>query len=152
MSQSVQDNQDMILRFLYHERGDYKSRQDIQDGTGLSEAQVRYALKGIQQYVKKEESDTRGDIPNAYVYHINNDGRAYVRKNIGDIPVEQRNSEELDKHKKEIMLVRASVNELEDTLEEWTEYSTEWNNKAERRLQAIEQRLEILENELLEED
>lgn len=150
MGQSVKDNQHKILRFLYHQRGDFKTRKQIQDGSNLSEAQVRYALKDIDQYIKKDESDTRGDIRNAYVYHINADGRAYVRNEIDEIPVEQKNSEEIEKHKREIMLVRASVNELEDTVENWTEYSGDWNDAAMERFEAIEERLENLEDAILD--
>lgn len=150
MSQSVQDNQHKILRFLYHNRGEYKTRREIEDGANLTEAQVRYALKGIQQYVKKEESDTRGDIQNAYVYHINSDGRMYVKNQIDEIPVEQTNREEIEKHKKEIMLLRSSINKLTDDMEGWKNYSGDWNDKAMKRFKAIEDRLEILEDELLD--
>ena len=150
MSQSVKDNQNRIMRFLYHNRGEYKTRREIENGTGLSEAQVRYALDEIQKYVKRGESDTRGEIQNAYVYHINSDGRAHVRNEIDEIPVEQKNSEEIEKHKKEIMLTKDSVNKLEDNVTGWIAYSEQWNDTAEKRFEAIEERLERLEDALLD--
>jgi DNA-binding PadR family transcriptional regulator len=151
MVSQVRENQHKILRFLYHNRGNYKTTSDISDGTGLSKGQVFYALdEWMERYVKVGDEDTRGDIEDANTYVINSDGRAYVRNGIHKIPQEQRNSEELEKHKKEIMLVRASVNEIEDDLDDWTEYSSRWNDKAMRRFEAIEERLEILEDELLE--
>lgn len=153
MVSQVRNNQHKILRFLYHNRGNYKTTSDISDGTGLSKGQVFYALDDwMERYVKVGDEDTRGDIEDANAYVINSDGRAYVRENIGEIPQEQKNEEEIEKHKKEIMLVRASVNELEDTVEEWTEYSGRWNDKAIQRFEAIEKRLENVENKLLDEN
>lgn len=148
MVQQVKNNQDKILRFLYHNRNQFKSRREIEDGTGLTETQVRYALDGIKQYLDQKKSDTRGGIQDAYMYHLNSDGRAYLRNEIDEIPQEQKNSEELDKHKKEIMLLRASLDSTKDNLEDWIRYSSDWNDHAQERFKMIEKRLEIIEKKL----
>lgn len=148
MGRQVRNNQHKILRFLYHSRGEFKSRKEIEAGTGLTETQVRYALDDIQHYIDRKESDTCGGIQDAYMYHLNSDGRVYVREEIDEIPLEQQNTEELEKHKEEIMLLRASLNSTEDDLKEWMHYSSEWNEKAQKRLNAIEKRLEIIEGKL----
>jgi hypothetical protein len=152
------------LRYLYHNRGDYKKRRDIQAETGLTKAQFDYVIDDlVGKYVdrepeddeeedEKDEDKDEDEFPDAYEYHINSDGRAYVRNHIDEIPVEQQNSEELEKHKKEIMRLRSAVNEVEDDLAGWIEYSSEWNSTAKRRFEAIEERLEQLEDALLDEN
>ena len=136
----------MILRYLYHNRGNWKSRRELEDGTGLTEAQVRYALNDIIQYVDRRESETRGDIQNAYVYSINSDGREYVSTEVDEVPQEQANSEEIDRLKKEVMILSARINELSDELDEWKQYNTSWNDTAEEKFKEFQNIIEILED------
>lgn len=156
----VDENKKKILRYLYHNRGNYKKRRNIQDGTGLTKAQFDYVIDDlVDEYVdrkpddddedEEEVDDEEDEFPVPYEYHINADGRVYVKNNIDEIPVEQKNSEEIEKHKKEIMLLRSSINELTDDVEEWKKYSGEWNEAAEKRFEAIEKRLENIEDALI---
>jgi len=138
-------NENMILRYLYHNRGEFCTRREIEDGTGLSEAQVRYALNDIIQYVDRRESETRGDIQNAYVYSINSDGREYVSTEIDEVPQEQENAEELDKLRKEVMILSSRVNDISDELEEWKQYNSRWNDVAENKLNEFERQVENID-------
>ena len=136
----------MILRYLFHHRGNWKSRREIEDGTGLSTAQVRYALNDIMDLVDRNESETRSGINDAYVYSINSDGREYVRTEIDEIPPEQENSEEIDRLRKEIMILSEKINKLSDELDEWKQYNRSWNDTAEGKFKEFERIIENIED------
>lgn len=140
-----QKNQNMILRYLYHNRGNWKSRSEIENGTGLTEAQVRYALNDIIDLVDRQESETRSGINNAYVYNINSEGREYVQSDIDEIPPEQRNSEEIDRLRKEVMILSSRINDISDELEEWKRYNSRWNDIAEKKLNEFERQIEDID-------
>jgi hypothetical protein len=143
MSKLVEENQHSILRYLYHHRGSYKSRREIENGTGLTEAQVRYALDDIiPELVEKKESETRGDIQNAYVYTANSAGREYVENEIDEIPQEQRNREEIEKIAKRVMSLNSKIRRYKDELEDWKQYTEEHTEATENRVRDIEDELD----------
>jgi hypothetical protein len=71
MGKQIQKNKNSILRFLYHNRGAFKRRKEIQNGTRLTKTQIQYALDDITALVERKESETKGGIQDAYVYSIN---------------------------------------------------------------------------------
>ncbi|RKS83490.1 hypothetical protein BDK61_2875 [Haloarcula quadrata] len=149
MTQAKRDNQHKILRFLYMNRGETKSTSEVAHGTDLSKGQVFYALDDwLRKFLKIESGDTSGDIEDANEYIINKRGRRYVREEIDEVSQDLQNAEKLDKHDKEIMRLRAGLNDVQDDLEDWSKYSTEWNETAEERFRSIETRLKYLEDVL----
>lgn len=151
MTQTKRDNQHRILRYLYHERVNYETTSDIAEGTDLTRGQILYADdEWLREYVDVGSDETRGDIEDANAYTLNSQGRQYVRENGGEALVEQQNRREIEKIEKEIITLRSHIEGTEHDLNRWVKYSSEWTDNAQKRFEAIEQRLKNIEDALLE--
>lgn len=143
MSQSVQNNQKKILRFLYSNSETTHTRRQIQNATGLTESQFRYAISSLDNYFDREQRKIKGEINGAYEYQINHHGRDYVENNVDKIPIKVKNSEELETQKQEIIELKSTV----DNIKYWMEWSENWNEVAQKRFENIRERIEKLEAE-----
>lgn len=141
MGKQIQKNKNSILRFLYHNRGAFKRRKEIENGTGLTKTQIQYALDDITALVERKESETKGGIQDAYVYSINKKGRAYIENEIDKIPQEQQNREEIERIEKEIISLNAKICQYKRKLEEWRQYTEKHSEVTENRIRDIEDEL-----------
>jgi DNA-binding MarR family transcriptional regulator len=143
------ENEEKILRFLYMSGEFYRIIQ-ISKETSLTENQVDYATDKLDEkdLVRKKEDETRGDINNAHVYALSTEGKKLVRTEDLEKSKEDENREEIDKLRKELLQLVAKIEDTEEDLEEWSKYSSDWNDAAKARFSNIEKRVDNIEKTL----